>query len=123
MAPRCSVLLLGLVLVTAACAPAPRAEPSPGEGASTRSAAPKRITIAIFGELTNVRSQVMTVTPGLTEIEQMINAGLAAIDDKGVMHPRLAEAVPSIENGLWKVFPDSRMETTWKIRPEARWHE
>jgi hypothetical protein len=24
---------------------------------------------------------------------------------------QLAEAVPSIENGLWKILPDGRMET------------
>jgi peptide/nickel transport system substrate-binding protein len=118
------VFLLVLALLTAACAPSvPGTNSSGGGGNVPASAAPKRISIAMFGELTNVRSQVMTVTPGLTEVEQMINAGLAAIDDKGIMHPRLAEAVPSIENGLWKVFPDGRMETTWKIMPNAKWHD
>ena len=37
--------------------------------------------------------------------------------------PVLAEAIPSFENGLWKVFPDGQMETTWKIREGARWHD
>ncbi|MBM2813228.1 MAG: hypothetical protein HW416_3987, partial [Chloroflexi bacterium] len=36
---------------------------------------------------------------------------------------QLAEAVPSIDNHLWRVSPDGRMETTWKIRPGARWHD
>lgn len=117
------VCLLALVLLAASCAPAPPRSDSSAGGAAQSTATPKRITIAIYGELTNVRSQVMTVTPGLTEIEQIINAGLAAIDDRGIMRPRLAEAVPSLENGSWKVFGDGRMETTWTIRPEARWHD
>jgi len=44
-------------------------------------------------------------------------------DDHGKLHPQLAESVPSIENGLWRLLPDGRMETTWKIREGARWHD
>src|SRR5207245_6528783 len=32
-------------------------------------------------------------------------------------------AIPSLENGLWKLFPDGRMETTWTLREGARWHD
>jgi peptide/nickel transport system substrate-binding protein len=32
-------------------------------------------------------------------------------------------ALPSVENGLWRIFPDGRMETRWTIRPGARWHD
>jgi peptide/nickel transport system substrate-binding protein len=35
----------------------------------------------------------------------------------------LADDVPTAENGLWTVFPDGRMETTWRIKPSARWHD
>src|SRR5207248_6900336 len=35
----------------------------------------------------------------------------------------LAEQVPSVENGLWKLLPDGTMETTWNIRPNATWHD
>src|SRR4029450_5999567 len=37
--------------------------------------------------------------------------------------PMLAEAVPTIDNGLWKVLSDGRMETTWRIRDGVRWHD
>jgi peptide/nickel transport system substrate-binding protein len=43
--------------------------------------------------------------------------------DYDQLQPQLAEAVPSAENGLWKLLPDGRMETTWRIKPEARWHD
>ena len=49
--------------------------------------------------------------------------GLASVDNRDSLIPRLAEAVPSIENGLWRVLPDGRMDMTWKIHPKARWHD
>jgi peptide/nickel transport system substrate-binding protein len=63
------------------------------------------------------------VVPGADALEEMVSAGLAHLDNGGVLHPQLAEAVPTLENGLWRVFPDGRMETTWRIRPDARWHD
>ncbi|MBM2813227.1 MAG: hypothetical protein HW416_3986, partial [Chloroflexi bacterium] len=45
------------------------------------------------------------------------------LGDQRIRQPRLAEAVPSIENGLWKLLPDGRMETTWKLRDGVRWHD
>lgn len=32
----------------------------------------------------------------------MMSAGLAYSDDQDVLQPLLAEAVPSVENGLWQ---------------------
>src|SRR4030095_4677521 len=37
--------------------------------------------------------------------------------------PQLAEAVPTTENGLWRVLPDGRMETPWTLLPGATWHD
>jgi peptide/nickel transport system substrate-binding protein len=60
--------------------------------------------------------------PGLDVMEEMLNAGMANFSHDG-LRPQLAEAVPSVENGLWKLLPDGRMETTWKIRSGASWHD
>ncbi|MBM2811885.1 MAG: hypothetical protein HW416_2644 [Chloroflexi bacterium] len=64
-----------------------------------------------------------TGSPGVDAVEDLVNAGLANFDNTGRLRPQLAEAVPSIENGLWQLFPDGRMTTTWKIRPGAQWHD
>jgi peptide/nickel transport system substrate-binding protein len=56
-------------------------------------------------------------------IRPLVNAGLADPDGYLVRFPKLAEAVPSLENGLWKLFPDGRMETTWRLRDGVRWHD
>ncbi len=61
--------------------------------------------------------------PGLDAIEELLHAGLTHADDQAQLHPQLAEAVPTLENGLWRILPDGRMETTWHIRPDARWHD
>ncbi len=61
--------------------------------------------------------------PGLDVLEELMNAGTANFDTEGTLRPQLAEAVPSLDNGLWTVFPDGRMETTWKIRQGAQWHD
>ncbi len=31
--------------------------------------------------------------------------------------------VPTLANGLWKVSADGRMEVTWKLRPNMKWHD
>ncbi len=61
--------------------------------------------------------------PGLYEVQDLVHAGAAFLDDQDVLQPRLAEAIPSAENGLWKVLADGRMETTWHLRPNIRWHD
>ncbi len=60
---------------------------------------------------------------GVNELELLVHAGLTIENDAGDRLPQLAETVPSIENGLWKVLPDGRMETTWKIRAGTSWHD
>jgi peptide/nickel transport system substrate-binding protein len=61
--------------------------------------------------------------PGVTVLEQLVNASLAEQTADKRLQPQLADAVPSIENGLWRLLPDGRMETTWRIREDARWHD
>jgi peptide/nickel transport system substrate-binding protein len=56
-------------------------------------------------------------------IMPLIHPGLSVKDPAGALRPVLAERMPSLENGLWKLFSDGRMETTWKIREGAQWHD
>jgi peptide/nickel transport system substrate-binding protein len=60
--------------------------------------------------------------PGIPEVEQLVHAGLGIATDAG-LRPQLAEDVPTAENGGWRVQPDGRMETTWRIKGNARWHD
>jgi peptide/nickel transport system substrate-binding protein len=62
-------------------------------------------------------------TAGLREVSQLVSVGLTIMGGEGHLIPRLAESVPTLENGLWKLSPDGRMETTWKIREGAQWQD
>jgi peptide/nickel transport system substrate-binding protein len=126
------ILLLALLIATSACA-SPTSRPASQQatdmGAQQRPSTPKRVTIAIRGnppnlgrERTHPSGSVSSV-PGLDALTELVHAGLTHPNDQGVQLPQLAEAVPTIENGLWKILPDGRMETTWKIRPNARWQD
>jgi peptide/nickel transport system substrate-binding protein len=62
-------------------------------------------------------------TPGIEEVEDLVNSGLVVMDARGEIKPLLAEAVPSLSNGFWVLLPDGRMETSWRIRQGATWHD
>jgi len=51
------------------------------------------------------------------------HAGLTELDEKRTYQPKLAEALPQLGTDSWKVFPDGRMETTWRLRPNPTWHD
>src|SRR5213080_2235576 len=110
---RAGTLVLLFVLLAAGCGPAERPA-GPGF--------PRRIVTAIQGELSTLAGPGAAV-PGREAVADLVNTGMINFDNHGTLIPRLAEAVPSIENGLWRVFPDGRMETTWHIREGARWQD
>jgi len=119
-----ALLAIGLL---AACAPskAPTAVQSAAAPAAPTSL--KRITVGVQTELNALVTRMVRsgagTRPGMTEIEQLVNAGLSQLDNTNALAAEMAEAVPTTANGLWKVFPDGRMETTWKIRQGAAWHD
>ena len=115
---RCGIVALAaLFVVLSGCGPA-----GPGESASgptQRAAGPKRITMAFSREMDLAHH----LGQSRTRLRTLVNPGLSVVDDRDVRRPTLAEAVPTLENGLWKTTPDGRMETTWTIREGARWHD
>lgn len=124
---RSSATLILLASLATACAP-PTSTPVSQGAQPQPSATPKRLTAVIHGNPA-VFSTILSPPgaagspPGLQEMEELMNAGLSNADNQGRLRPQLAEAVPSLENGLWTVQGDGRMETTWKIRPTAAWHD
>ena len=121
------VLVSAIAIDLAACAPSTGPGTGSGTGAAAQSTAPKRITVAIRGEPKSVSGKLSLGTvggvPGQDEIEEMLNAGLANRDRGGSLHAQLAEQMPTVENGLWKVLPDGTMETTWRLRERTLWHD
>jgi len=128
MQPGLGIALLVAVLV--ACG-APSGQPASTGGQnstnSSESSASKRLVTSVTSDLASLRSQLNRaaggVLAGAPELEQLVHAGLAVSDSSARLQPQLAEQVPTIENGMWKVFPDGRMETTWKIRDGTVWQD
>jgi peptide/nickel transport system substrate-binding protein len=126
-------IVTGLVLIATlvgCAAPPARTDtaqaPNPAPG--TTPVGPQRMVIGIAGELPVlnlkvIRSVQSFTAPGGAEVEDLLTDGLSDLDDDGLPQAKLAEAVPTLENGLWKLLPEGRMETTWKIRETARWHD
>ncbi len=125
---RTATLWILIAMLLTACVPATQPRDSAGGNQpAPRASGPKRILAAVMADLPAARSQLNRAAggalPGARELEQLIHAGLGVEDDAGNIRPQLAEAVPSLENGLWRVFPDGRMETTWRIREGVTWHD
>jgi peptide/nickel transport system substrate-binding protein len=115
-------------ILAAGCQPAADLErEARAVGAPEQPRATKRITAAIKGEPKTLSRTVSGIgsgqVQGSAELERLINTGLSLLDDSGTLRPGLAEQIPSPENGLWKVLPDGTMETIWRIRPQAQWHD
>lgn len=117
---RLALGILCATLVVTACTPAGTGGPATSAGADApqQPAARKTLVAALLRPtVPNIREN------GGDRIYEFALAGLGRLDVSGNVHAQLADPAPTVENGLWKVFPDGRMETTWKIRPEARWHD
>jgi peptide/nickel transport system substrate-binding protein len=54
---------------------------------------------------------------------RIFNADLTIIDAQENVRPYLAEALPQLDTSSWQVFPDGRMETTWRLRPGLTWQD
>jgi ABC-type transport system substrate-binding protein len=44
-------------------------------------------------------------------------------DDRESPTPYLAEALPTANTDTWRILPDGRMETIYRLRPSLTWHD
>jgi peptide/nickel transport system substrate-binding protein len=54
---------------------------------------------------------------------RLFNAALTLTDAQGATQPYLAAAVPQLDTDAWRVFPDGRMETTYRLRDGLTWQD
>jgi peptide/nickel transport system substrate-binding protein len=119
-------LLTAFGIVAAGCA-APSA-PAGAPGALERSsppAAPKALTIGIWSSVPALGLLVNTSpVGGGYRIGEIHSDGLITADT-GVRRPvgRLAEQVPTLENGGVSLLPDGRMRVAFAVRKGVTWHD
>jgi peptide/nickel transport system substrate-binding protein len=119
-----------LVLLLACGSPSgtTTARPSAGGQADGQTAAAPAInrTLVMAGraETPSVASRPLRVF-GLTSttVSRLFNAGLALRDGEGNFRPYLAESLPQLNTDSWKLFPDGRMETTYRLKPDLVWQD
>jgi peptide/nickel transport system substrate-binding protein len=121
--------VLALLLLLAACSTSGPARSSERGGQGLAVAVGQKVLVAgmqtdpkAFNQKVARATASGPIRGGL-ELEWLLNAGLTNVDDRGAMLGQLADAAPSIDNGRWVLFPDGQMETTWRIRAGATWHD
>lgn len=115
-------------MLVAACGP----QQTPGAGDS-RSGQPepararKVLTLAIQSEPTNMGRAFDLAgggsAGGAANVEHITHNYLVIRTAPDTFEAQLAVEKPSIERGTWQVNPDGSMETTWKLRPNVKWHD
>jgi peptide/nickel transport system substrate-binding protein len=118
------ILVALVVWSAAACAPAAPSsggQPSGQQAAST----PSRTLVMIArGEPINLGAvRMVSAGPAGRELSKLFFATLDFADERGIPQPYLAEALPQLNTDTWRVFPDGRMETTHRLRPNLTWHD
>ena len=113
------------VALLAAVGCAQPAGPVQSQGSAPGSAAPERtLNIAIEAEPTSIAAIYPGIAGRSTTFQvRSFNGFLDLIDDRGEARPYLAEALPALGTDTWQVFPDGRMQTTYHLRPNLRWHD
>ena len=75
-------------------------------------------------EPASLASKPLTATGiSVAHAVRLFNAELDMDDGQERTHPYLAEVLPSLNSDSWKVFPDGRMETIHRLRPNLTLHD
>lgn len=110
-----------VVVVLGGCTPVATRDLGP----TTDSAQPgqaRTLIMAVRYEVTDLAPKIPGGgSPVVTK--RLFNAAPALIDGVGSPRPYLAEVLPELNTGAWRVFPDGRMETTYRLRPGLTWHD
>jgi peptide/nickel transport system substrate-binding protein len=118
------IAVLTATLTLAACAPGPPQGPAAGSAPAAERAG-RILTIAISREPSSIADKTLRRTgSGLgPDTSRPFNAGLVLRDEWDEPHPYLVEALPQLGSESWRVLPDARMETTFRLRPNLQWHD
>jgi peptide/nickel transport system substrate-binding protein len=119
------LLLLPILAVLAACAPAAAPGQSGRVPAESSPSQPQRtMQVAIRLEPASLATRALVQAGvALYLSKRMFNAELSILDPDANPHPYLAEALPQLNTDDWRVMPDGRMETTHHLKANLAWHD
>jgi len=120
--------LIGIValfaICSSACAPAGQSPQPGGAGSADQPRQTRTLAAAIRIEPAFVAAKPLRQA-GLTlgSTVRLFNAALTMSDDRGLPRPYLAESLVEVNTENWRLFPDGRMETTYRLKPNLTWHD
>lgn len=124
--PRGLLAVVGLVTLLAACAPAGFERGATLAG-QDQPRAPKVLTIGIQREPRTMHSDLAqggdSGAAGVGAIRVIPHNLLVIHNDRDAFVPQLAAEELSVERGTWVVNSDGTMVTTWRLRPNIKWHD
>ena len=117
------LLVLAALPLIVACAPT-RSTPGVTGGEQAQPRAPKVLRVAVLQEPTAfMATGGSQFKGGAGNVPPMAHETLVTENESGVWEPRLAVEAISIEKGTWRVNADGSMDTTWKLKPNVKWHD
>jgi peptide/nickel transport system substrate-binding protein len=123
------VVHLGLFLLVLALASA--CAPATGPGSTTEQRPPaarvqRTLVILAGAEVPSFATKALQALSGTARdsgTKAALNAELVYLDERGIPNLYLAEAFPELNTASWQLFPDGRMETTYRLKPNLTWHD
>src|SRR5688572_19350293 len=121
--PVTHLTLLACGLLIAACAPAQT--PTRQEGSAAAPRVQRTLVIVVGAEPPSLAAKALEHIPNprADYAALFLNASLAYMDEHGSPHAFLAAALPELNSDTWRLFPDGRMETTYRLKPNLTWHD
>ncbi len=124
-----ATMLRELLVVTGlfvACAPTAPAGQNPASG---QVAAPQAAAISQKQMVIAFATEPQMLEPsfgqgsGNRDFSALTSGFLTYLTPQQQAMPYLAQELPSLDRGTWKVLPDGRMETTYTLRRNLTWHD
>lgn len=120
----CTAALVLLLLATG-CGPAASPDRAPqSQGPRNEPVIQKTLTMAVDREPSDFYGFAGSMLGGgVSNVPPIALDTLVVQNAKGEYQPQLAAEQISVERGTWRVNPDGTMDTTWKLRPNVKWHD
>lgn len=115
--------LLSLLCVLSCASPTATTPPSGGNPASR---VQRTLVIMIAVELPTLATkplQETSATARAAGARETLNANLVYLDERALPQPFLAEALPELNTDTWRLYPDGKMETVYRLKPKLTWHD
>lgn len=113
------VVILGLAACTA-----PALAPARPEGVSAGSPSSRQSPITLVVAEGFEPAVIGRLGRNDTEPNHMAYAGLVTRDTEAYkVLPWMAEELPSIDKGTWRVNADGTMQTNYRLKPNIKWHD